>query len=351
MHQRVLVPLDGSARAEQALPVAARMVRAFGGSIILVRVANIHLEYGPYLDTAALTPLAIDRDYDEAVAYLKLIARRDDLRGITTHIEVLAGPVAETILATAETLDADVIVMNSHGRTGFSRWVLGSVAEQVVRHANIPVLVLRAGGSMPLPSEVNADRPLTALVPLDGSPLAESVLLSAAEMLVILAGASGGTLQLLQVVDVPFPRKESGTFAESKTIDTSTRDSIYAEAQQYLANIARRLRDGLSEDANLRITTSVAFDVDAAKAIIDVAEGRGDAQHRAVIAPCQLIAMATHGRGGLAHWAMGSVTERVLEGTNLPMLVVRPFEITAERQHSVMTTADRASGPSHSTRG
>ncbi|HEV2236171.1 MAG TPA: universal stress protein, partial [Ktedonobacterales bacterium] len=203
MFKRILVPLDGSARAESAIPVAARLARAAGGSVVLIEVANVHLEYGPYRDPDTARPITFDRDYEDAATYLTALSKGTHLAGIPTETRVPTGHVAETILAEARAEQADVIVITSHGRTGFARWVLGSVARTVVRQAPIPVLLLREAGSKPVPSLFEGIGRLRVLVPLDGSPSAETALGPAAELAHALAGSEGAALHLLRVPETP----------------------------------------------------------------------------------------------------------------------------------------------------
>jgi nucleotide-binding universal stress UspA family protein len=332
MYQRILVPLDGSARAEQAVAVAARLARVANGAVVLIEVANLHLEYGRQIDAPGLAPIAVDRDDEDAVDYLKTITQRPELAGIATETEVLSGPIAETILNAAQTHGADVIVMSSHGRTGFRRRVLGSVAEQVTQHAKVPVLVLRDAEPALMRPTAEAGRRFTALVPLDGSPLAEAALQPAVELVAALAAPEQGALHLMQVVDIPMPRDDQGLVANEEEQAMDQREGAHEDARAYLASVTQRLQKKLTPQHRVAITSSVAYDVNVAEAIIDTAEGRGDIQHPVHEAPCDVIAMATHGRGGLDRWAMGSVTDEVLRGTGLPLLVVRPQTIVDEAQ-------------------
>ena len=146
MFKRILVPLDGSARAEQAIPVAARIARALGGSVILLRVATAPVDTGKYSTTSVYVEEAVDADLTEVTSYIEKIAGSGELTGITTEVKTFIGAVAPTILSAAQSFHANVIVMCSHGYTGFKRWVLGSVADKVTHHSPIPVLVLREGG-------------------------------------------------------------------------------------------------------------------------------------------------------------------------------------------------------------
>lgn len=315
MFKRILVPLDGSARAESALPIAARIAHAYSGSIILLRVADTPVEYGPYLaPPASYAKQAIDADLGEATSYLEKAAQAQELAGIDVEIKALFGAVAPTIIAAAQAFHASLIVMCSHGSTGFKRWMLGSVADKITRHLTAPVLILREG--VPL-SALSSLQPVRALVALDGSPLSEAVFEPVASLVAGLAHGTSkpGELHLLRVVDLPF---SSGKLKSQVYIDSETRDEAVIAAQDYLDSLTARLEEGGGlADLGIAITTAVESDPDVAGAIIkqaETADGGG----------VDLIAMATHGRGGMQHFVMGSITERVLHHSQLPLLVVRP---------------------------
>jgi nucleotide-binding universal stress UspA family protein len=154
MYRRIIVPLDGSALAEQALAQATELSGLTGAPVHLLRVVDyLSMEqYGPYalaLEYATTEPvLAVEQD--EAKDYLGGIETRLTREGLTVATEVRQGRVAGEIIAAAQ--PGDVIVMASHGRGGLSRWLLGSIAENVVRHATVPVLLVHAGAE-PAPSE------------------------------------------------------------------------------------------------------------------------------------------------------------------------------------------------------
>src|SRR6266567_312211 len=276
MFQRILVPLDGSSRAERALAVAARVARVSGGSIHLLQVVSPPIDYGGGLAQAPLlTEQVIETELSVSSSYLDRVAKARELTGIETTTGVLFGLPAQAILVEAESQSVDLIIICSHGRTGFTRWVLGSVAQKVVRQSPVPVFVLRGGEPVPAASHADAAYPISALVALDGSSLAEVALVPAAN----------------------------------------------------LVAVKERLQETL-KDLKLSITWSVALDADAADAIISTAEQEEDEEGAQGFAGCDLIAMSTHGRAGLERWVMGSVTERVLGATKLPLLVVRPEKVT-----------------------
>lgn len=102
------------------------------------------------------------------------------------------------------------------------------------------------------------------------------------------------------------------------------------KAKTYLRSITEHLREGIASKLKLAVSWSVALDTNIAHTIIRVAENGEDAEGAGVFGGCDLIAMSTHGRGGLQRWAMGSVTERILQGTRLPLLIVRPQKVESK---------------------
>ena len=202
MFERILVPLDGSPVAERAIPAAVRIARAFGGSVIMLNVVAPPVSSGKFSSLDAYPKVGTDEELAEATEYLKTLAQSEQLGGITTEAHTLVGGTAPTIITAARSLRADLIVLCTHGYTGFQRWMLGSVAEKVIRHAPIPVFVLREGG----PGLATAvQQPVRALVALDGSSLSEAMLEPAASLTAELAQAATqpGALQLIRVVDIP----------------------------------------------------------------------------------------------------------------------------------------------------
>jgi nucleotide-binding universal stress UspA family protein len=145
MFKRILVPLDGSKFAEAALP-QAQMLAECGGdgaSIELLRVAVHPSSYVYVADPTALADL-YDSDRAHCEDYLKQVAGQlTKTTFIPVSTAVLEGPVADAVLDYADESGADLIVMSTHGRSGMERWLLGSVAEKVVRSARMPVLLIR----------------------------------------------------------------------------------------------------------------------------------------------------------------------------------------------------------------
>ncbi len=321
MFKRILVPLDGSLRAESALPVAARIASASDGTVVLLRVVGIPAEYSTYIYSSYLaqTPIyaqeILDAEQANAENYLADIAKADTLAGLKVETNALSGTAGMTILDTARDEHIDIIVMCSHGETGFRRWALGSVALQVSRHSPVPVLVLREDGmapTSPFPDRLRPLRTVTALVALDGSKLAEVALEPAAYLVAALAAPAQGTLLLSTVVNVPARNK------------LETEEHLLDEARKYLMGVAEHLQAGELAKLNLAIDWSIELSKDVADALIKAAENGKVTESSHEFPGCDLVAMATHGRGGLQRWVLGSVTERVLSATKLPLLIVRP---------------------------
>ncbi|TMD53411.1 MAG: universal stress protein [Chloroflexi bacterium] len=322
MFKRILVPLDGSGRAERALPIAARLARATGGSIFLVRVLSTEparLPSAPGKPNLVQTIGQADRALAES--YLAGVAESELLTGIPVQTYVPVGLISPSILTMAAEKHADIIVMCSHGYTGVKRWwMMGSVAAKVARFADIPVLVLREGGSVP-EERHPGERPLRVLVPLDGSDYARAALVPAAYLAAALAAPGRGALHLTHIVQ---PTNE-GKAARA----TQNTQALLNMAKEYLEATIHYLREGSLDpgivNLNLEFTSSVIVDDEIAQGILRVAEDGGNGEGVGVFGGCDAIAMTTQGYSGLQRW-VGSVTERVLDTSRLPLLIVRPRE-------------------------
>ncbi len=319
MFQHILVPLDGSSRAEQALPVAARLARASSGTLTILRVVTAPLDMDLHpVHLTGRVELAQEADVARANEYLAQVTSSDDLKGIDIRTEVLTGTPAQAILLFAQLQPVDLLVMCSHGTTGFKRWLLGSVAEKVAHHAPFLVLLLREGGPALVGTPPHAEGPLRALVPLDGSAQAKAALVPAAQLVAALAAPGPAALHLTRVV----------TLSGVEQLSQSEREAVMHKAKQYLNNTVEHLREGLVAslvaDLKLAITWSVTIDDDIATGIIRMAEDGEGMEDFGVPGSSNMIAMSTHGYSGLRRWAMGSITERVLHATRLPLLIVRP---------------------------
>jgi nucleotide-binding universal stress UspA family protein len=274
--RRILLPLDGSELSETAIPLAESLARAQGAEVILARVVPPFLWYDQgqegYMDPQVYDDM-VRLVREEADTYLA--GKADLLRsdGLTVTVERLDGTPAATLLDCEERLRPDLVVMATHGRTGLARFALGSTADIMVREGGVPVLFARSFSLAFTKLE-------TALVPLDGSDVAEQAL----PMVEALAGKPLRAVRLLQAI-------------------ASTDE--YDEATAYLQRVAERL-------SPLDIAVSVEVEIEApVDAISRAAEG------------VDLVVLSTHGRGGLERLRHGSVAEQAMRHLATPTLLVR----------------------------
>jgi len=321
MYAHLLVSLDGSERAERALPVAAHIARASGVRITLLQALPVYRLAGTLYDGAWMTASQIAAQQTAATGYLAEVSRRPLLTGLPVETQISTQTPAAAILDAALAGHVALIVLCSHGRSGVSRWVLGSVAEHVTRHAAapVPVLVLRQGGPIPARPHPDPEHLTRILVPLDGSALAEAAVDTAAALILALAGPHGAALHLTVVLN---PLEADPEYM--------LEGLALVGARTYLTHIVDHLR---SVYPLLTVTWSVASGFDVADTLLHVAETGEDAGGAGPSSRCDLIALAMHGRTGPARWALGSITERVLHASTLPLLVVRPPQL-AHPEHA-----------------
>lgn len=298
--QHILVPLDGSAHAESAIPVAAHIARASGGVLLLVRVVA-------YPDDATT-------EYHTASAYVEQQAQRAELGGLPIQTQILTGLPDARILTSIESQKIDLVVMSSQGETGLKRWAFGSVAQKVLQHSRASVLILRESAGPLSNLHPEGLRPVRVLVALDGSSLAETALAPAAALSAALSPPEQGSLHLVRVLPLPPPTNAVEATSGVRQLDLSA-------AQTSLQVTAEALQDR----GNLSLTTSVVAHPDVAETLIRIAEeGVPVSPEHDARDACDIIALTTHGRSGPARWIMGSIAERVLDGTRLPLFVVHP---------------------------
>lgn len=148
MFKRILVPLDGSKLAEKALPTVLELASHFDSDITLLRVVHpphLMLTNAGGTAYADLFVSLQQQAEEEATTYLKGHQGALQRQGYHIHIRIAVGePIAEIILDAVRAVEADVIVMSTHGRGGLSRWVFGSVADKILQHADVPILLIRA---------------------------------------------------------------------------------------------------------------------------------------------------------------------------------------------------------------
>lgn len=329
MFRRILVPLDGSPRARRALPLAAQIARVSGGSVVLLSVLEPALQVAWHTQ---LVPVRFENSVAERksiVADLRRQAASEILQGVETTVEVAEGLPAPLILERAEALQADLIVLCSHGRTGLARWALGSVAQKIACHSPIPLLILREEQTQEKGLPVEGTHPAHVMVALDGSAFAEAAIRPAADLSLALSAPLPGALHLVQVVPLlvePVHAVEF-TYGNQQSYDLLPLEEtrIIAAAAAYLDRMQQQIQEEVGGTGKLQVSTSVLTDPDVAGSLLtEVKQGqRGGSSERRQ--GCDVLALATHGRSGLVRWAVGSVAQRVLSTAKQPLLIVRPL--------------------------
>ncbi len=274
MFHHILVPLDGSTRAEQAIPVAAQIARATGGSVVLLQVNTVSTDSAwPALEAPFATPVDLAAEHKEITRYLMRLAALEVLEGIGIATVVVDGIPAQAILSVAQERQVDLIVLSSRGYSGFMRWRLGSVAQKVARHSPIPVLVLREGAGIPTNLHPEGLRPVRVMVPLDGSDLSEAVLSPAATLSAALSEPLAGQLHLVQVLSLPLMNHR---YHSEQMV--AARARIQADARTYLEAVQQRMQASETAGSKLEVSTSLIMDEDVAGGLIRAAEGEQQGQ-------------------------------------------------------------------------
>lgn len=320
MFRSVLVLLDGSRFAEYALPLAASIARHAGATLRLVRVVPPLSDqfYWAPMPGEALAIALRKAQHLEARAYLDDIVRRLHDAGASPKTSVVAEDVVDETESVAEAIGADIartgadlVVMTTHGRGAAARAWLGSVADELVRSLTVPVLVVRP----PDPAApVDLKRAVVLkhlLLALDGSAEAERIL----EPALAIGKVMGAAYTLVRGVRPAWPAVHLAKTHDAKLeapplwesadkVDERQRRT----AEEYLQTVAERLR---ADGANVQTRVHVAEQ--PATAILQ----------EAAVVGTDLIALETHGRGGPSRLLLGSVADKVVRGSSLPVLVCR----------------------------
>lgn len=278
---KILLSLDGSPTSEVALGLAESLCRSQGAELLLARITDPLAAVAP--GTMPSLSLRLDEHLQEAAgAYLESLRSR--LEGVSVRVHNLLGSPRETLPQVALQEKVDLIVMASHGRSGMARWLLGSVAESVLRQSPCPVLLIRPEAA---PKEAQFKH---VLVPIDGSALSQDVLQRLPRLI---PRAPGAKITLLRASGLSF-QDHAGVI-----------DAFSLE--QFMQHLEEEIRQLSVEgfDMDYRVV-----DGEAADAILTLASELG----------CDLVAMSTHGRSGIKRFLLGSVTEKVARRVHCPVL-------------------------------
>jgi len=330
MFTKILVPLDRSALAEQAIGRAAAIARQCQAELDLVLVHESLLPGGAVHEQDVEMGADTDRRYLEMIASELMSGA-----SIPVTTAALRGSPVDVITKRAQDEHVDLIVMTSHGRTGLSRAWLGSVADGVMRHSAVPVLMLRPIAA-PNDRRARLDAFSHVLVPLDGSANAADVLPTA----LALAQANRARLSLLRVVP-PIPAVVAldpampAAFGPIIPDEPATRELV-DDVRSHLEATADRLRErtGVETVAHVRVAEQVADE------IVDFAIGEA----------ADVIAMSTQGRGA-SRLLVGSVADKVLRSSGLPVLLRRATRSRDDEERAIPLAASSESRGQRRTPG
>lgn len=305
--RHVLIPLDGSALAECALPWAVALAQAVGARMTLLRV----LERPSLFCAASHHHDAVDWEMRraEALSQLTRIDRDLKARALTSAIELLEGRAAEQIVNFARAREVDLVVLSSHGEGGLSGWPLSSTALMVVARTRSSVLVVPA--CVAEGQRIGDVRLRRLLVPLDCSPRAECVL----PLATALARAHDAEMVLAHVVPEPEMPRRLPPSAEDLAVAAQLTERNRREGERYLGEVRDRL-----VDQAVRVGIRMA-----------VAPRRGPTiQAMADEVDADLIVVCAHGRTGDARERYGGVAARLLGESGRPIIVLQDFGVEHE---------------------
>src|SRR4029453_2566661 len=301
MYSKILVPLDGSKTAEKVLPYARYLAGKFKVPVELLAVVDIaevasHMvsEKARFLDTI------IDDAVRRLTSYLGNVATT--FAGTDVRCSVEKGKAEDTIIEKAATDKAMLITMATHGRSGLNRFLLGSVAEKVLRGSVNPLLLIRATGEAKSENEAMLK---AIIVPLDGSELAEGVLPMAAGM----AKKLDLEIELFRTYHIPY--------------------NVYGGEEGFYAGNYEELLAGVGDEAAQYLDKKAADLKKLGITKVSCVTKEGLAADEIILlgqkTPDNLIAMSSHGRSGVKRWVLGSVAEAVVRHCGDPVLITRPL--------------------------
>lgn len=307
MIRSIVVPLDGSRFAETAIGVASRVARAAGAKLSLVLVHEPVMAMVP----AADIPVSAGPDDLEVRAqqqtYLADAASRlGTIGSAPVGYEVVDGLAGPTLAGWIEKHQPDLVVMATHGRGPLSRFWLGSVADHLIRHVTVPVLMIRPQDGDAIP--VVDYRLSAAVVPVDLSEESAAIL----ESLKDFAVAMDTHVTLMHVIE-PVLGISGAVPPYPVPVPQDVLESTRVQAQKLLDEMADKLRA-----SGIRVATKVFVGLGVAGSVLhEVNEGKAD-----------FVAMTTHGAGGFRRLMLGSVADKVIRASTKPVLVLRPRGIT-----------------------
>jgi nucleotide-binding universal stress UspA family protein len=309
------VCLDRSPVGDRIIPHAVALARALGAKLTVLHALEPPHER---LEATPTDPLDWEVQRTEARRHLAAVESEHATGDLRVRSEILEGRPAEEIRDWVSSHGVDLTVLASHGASGWTEWRLASTARKLIEGISGSVLLVPAWSVQePLKDEVTYDH---ILVPLDGSPRAESVLPLASSV----ARAHDSELLLLHIVPMPERSCPCPLEAEERDLEQRLVDRNARAAEVYLEGVRTRVAG-----AGFRVRTRVTVDGDV----------RGEILRRIAEDHVDLVVLSGHGRGGRSEHAFGSVASFLLEHATAPLLVVR--EHTAHTTQTLPTSRSR----------
>lgn len=304
----IIIPLDGSKLAEQAIALAYSIAQHTNHDVLLLQVVEKEVNPIPAQSDQAIR---IDElpDYatSQAKAYLQAIAKQLQLEGgPAVSYDVVFGRPGEGIARVADESEASYVVMSTHGYTGFTRWMMGSVADRVLHLTERPLVLIHPPDHVaydPLEQQMSELPDIKRIVvPLKGLPLAEQILPYVEEF-----AQAYGQADIMLFHTIPaFP---AGLVPiQTEKLKQQWLRLSHEEAQTYLGHLVSQLRaQGHTVEFAIRVGMPAEEILEYVKEV-----------------DADLIMMTTHARDGINRFLLGSVSSRVVKGSQVPVMVIRP---------------------------
>lgn len=307
MFKKILVPLDTSKLSEIALPYAEELAVKLGSELVLLHVGT----------------LADETDKSDHSVYLNQITAKTERKinksaALAPGVKVKVTPVLlgspslitnppEEILDYTEKENISLIVMATHGRTGIRRWALGSTANKVAKSAGCPLLLIRAGASVP--QKVSLKK---ILVPLDGSRPGEAVL-PYVEVLALKLKSRVSLLNIVEPLYHVYPYSEAvGYYGSAGVVKVPYNEEEMKPNKAVAEKYMKGINDKLSSKGVL-----TSYEVNIGSPGEEIIKA-GETMH------ADLVMMSTHGHSGFGRFDNGSTADKVLHAGGTPLILVRP---------------------------
>jgi nucleotide-binding universal stress UspA family protein len=296
MFDRILAPLDGSSLAESALPHVVAIGGAFDAEVTLLRVLD---PVSAVTRPRPVDPLDWQIRRAESETYLRGLSTRMQGTGLRINLDVREGKAAESVIEYARLMEANLILLSSHGQSGISGWNISSVVQKIILRAQVSTMIVRA--YRPVVQEPGEMHYQKILVPLDGSQRAECVLSVAAS----LARKHDAVVVAAHVIEQPEMPRRTPLSPEDMELASRVVERNRVEADRYLKETQERL--------DAKVETRLLVHESAGAALHDLVEQE----------KIDLVIMSAHGYSGETRWPYGSKVIGFISYGTSPLLIVQ----------------------------